>query len=142
MAHNVRRIDDVDKMFIVLEKENKIDRDILGEYTVYVYDINGVKLRFDQNTSGTISFVSVEPNEKLKEAGLKIYVECNETTDIFYPQYTEVKLNMNYIKALNIDKHITDMQYAKQICDAIMYIFNMEKHRKLYENGWLKETKG
>lgn len=132
----------MDKMFIVLEKENKIDRDILGEYTVYVYDINGVKLRFDQNTSGTISFVSVESNEKLKEAGLKIYVECNETTDIFYPQYTEVKLNMNYIKASNIDKHIVDMQYAKQICDAIMYIFNMEKHRKLYENGWLKEMKG
>ena len=132
----------MDKMFIVLEKENKIDRDILGEYTVYVYDINGVKLHFDQNTSGTISFVSVESNEKLKEAGLKIYVECNETTDIFYPQYTEVKLNMNYIKASNIDKHIVDMQYAKQICDAIMYIFNMEKHRKLYENGWLKEMKG
>jgi len=132
----------MDKMFIVLEKENKIDRDILGEYTVYVYDINGIKLRFDQNTSGTISFVSVESNEKLKEAGLKIYVECNETIDIFYPQYTEVKLSRNYIKASNIDKHIIDMQYAKQICDAIMYIFNMGKHRKPYENGWLKEMKG
>lgn len=143
MAHNVERVDCMNKIFIMLEKENKIERNIIGEYTVYVYDIDGVKLRFEQeDTSGAICFVIVESNEKLREAGLKIYVECNEASDVCYPQYTEVKVDVNYIKSSNIDKHIEDMQYAKDICDAIMYVFKMKKHYELYENGWLKELKG
>ena len=133
-------------MNFIKVKERTLPNNIYGNHTIYVYDLSGVndgvELHFEQHDSGTISFVSVKRNERLKDAGLKIYVECGETKDIFYPQYAEVGVTGNCIKASDIDKYIEDMQYAKQLCDMIMFIFNMDEHRKVYENGYAKEMKG
>ena len=131
--------------FIKVE-EKTMYNNILGDYKKYVYDLSGVndgvELHFYQHEIGTISCVSIKRNERLKDAGLKIYVECGESKDVFYPEYVEVAVSGNCIKASDIDKHIEDMKYAKQLCDTIMYIFNMSEHCKVYENGYGKEMKG
>ena len=67
-------------------------------------------------------------SETVQEDNIK---SLNETA--FYAKQNRVALrNCGVINPENIDEYIKNLEYIKDLCEAIMSIFALDKHKKLY----------
>ena len=133
MTHNVERMLNMYKA--VLEIENKRQNKSFAEYEEVFcqYDIDGTKVVFVQSLEcGGIYGVEVRKSNKSKTAIKGMYVVCNFFNETQYP--VEVEIDTSGRCYLNdVEQYIENVQYAKEIAQAIMDIFAEGKHWELYQ---------
>lgn len=97
----------------------------------YRYEIDGTIIWFSQyKDTGCIYTVSVALSEKFND--FEIYVQDDSPNDIYYPQHLTVRTHKTLtMEAMN--EYIQNLEYIKDLCEAIMNIFALDKHKKLYD---------
>lgn len=101
------------------------------DYIFYRYEIDGTVIWFSQYKDyGCIYTVSVALPEKFND--FEIYVQDDSRNDIYYPQNLTVRTHKT-LTIETMDEYIKNLEYIKELCEAIMSIFALEKHKDLYE---------
>jgi hypothetical protein len=101
------------------------------DYMFYRYEIDGTVIWFSQyKDNGCIYTVSVALPKELDD--FEIYVHDDSRNNIYYPQSFYVRTHKT-LTAENMDKYIQNLEYIKGLCEAIMSIFTLGKHKELYD---------
>lgn len=107
------------------EKDNEI---------FYRYEIDGAIIWFGQcKKTGNIYTVGVTLPEKIKNF-FEVYIRDDSCSDIYYPLYAEIRVHET-LAMDDVDAYIKNLEYVKDLCEAIMSIFSMEKHKSLYDTN-------
>ena len=97
----------------------------------YRYEIDRTVIWFSQyKDSGCIFTVSVALPEKF--ADFEVYIQDGSRDDIYYPQSYYIRTHKTLTHD-NVDEYIKNLEYVKDLCEAIMSIFAVGKHKKLYD---------
>jgi hypothetical protein len=95
------------------DKENEI---------FYRYEVDGAVVWFAQDKmSGNIYTVGITPPEKLKNI-FEMYIREDSQNDSYYPMFIEIRVHET-LALDDVDAYIEKLEYAKELCHAIMSIF-------------------
>ena len=97
----------------------------------YRYNINGNLVWFSQEQDrGNIYTVSVRLTDNLDEY-FDVWVSHNDSR-LFYPNDITNEIKRATIKTEDVGRVVADINYIDRLCDAIMSIFKMDEHYKLW----------
>lgn len=99
----------------------------------YRYDIDGTKVWFSQYPqNGNIYSVVIRTNEKL-DRKIEFYLEDDCHRNKCYPVGVDISIGHRRLSPAQVEEHVELMQYAKEVAEAIMNIFNDGIHKECYD---------
>lgn len=105
----------------------------------YRYNIDGTQVWFSQYPqNGNIYSVVIRTNERLN-GEVEFYIQDDNSGDICYPTGIYISAGHRRLLPEQIDEHIKQMKYAKEVAVAIMDIFNSGIHKECHDKFHIEE---
>lgn len=100
----------------------------------YRYNIDGTLVWFEQyQDSGHIYMVTIGLGDEVEE-DFGFYVCDGSQNDHYYPEYIEICTIHKRLTVDQVDEYVNELLYIQKIAKAIMEIFELDEHKKLYEH--------